>query len=174
MTVRILSLLTVLLLAFPLTAGAQDAASTRIGYVDLNRAIANVDDGEEALATLTGELEQRQARLDELQTQIESFTTQLEEEIMMLDEDERAARLQEYQEQIMAYQEMYVTNQQELSNLERQATAEILGRMGELVEELARERNLVMVLEKNRSAIVWAETELDLTDALISLYEERY
>ena len=47
-------------------------------------------------------------------------------------------------------------------------------RMVEVVEEIATERGISMVLERTRSNVVWAAEEVDLTDEAIRRYEERY
>ncbi len=63
-----------------------------------------------------------------------------------------------------------MNNQQELLQLEQEATQEIVARMVSLVENLAEARDLQMVFELQRSSLVWADDALDLTDALIEAY----
>lgn len=160
-------------LALPATtASAQDGAG--VAYVDIQRAIREVDDGQRAMRQLTEQLEERQRVLDSTETELRELTSQLESEIEGMDEATRAQRLQEYQQRIMEYQQQYQTNQRALLEMEAEATAEIVQRMVAIVATIAEERGISMVFEKQRSAVVWAATSLDLTDELIRRYEEAH
>lgn len=153
-------------------AWAQDGPS--IAYVDLQRAIREVEDGQEAIAELEEQLEERQTTLDDRAEALRQLTDDLEAELVMLDDDAREARMLEYQEEVLAYQEQYLENQRELMVIEQEATREILERMLTLVAEIGEERGYSMVFEKTRSSLVWADNTLDITDDLIERYEERY
>jgi outer membrane protein len=150
------------------TAWAQNGA--RIGYIDLERAIRSVDDGQLAMDQLQGQLQQRQELLDSAELELRRMTERLEQELEMLDDQARAQRYEEYQMALQSYQELYMNNQQELLQLEQEATQEIVERMVSLVENLAEARDLQMVFELQRSSLVWADDALDLTDALIEAY----
>ena len=153
-------------------ASAQDGPS--IAYVDLQLAIREVEDGQEAIAELEEQLQERQTTLDDRAEALRELTDNLEAELVMLDDDEREARMLEYQEEVLAYQEQYLEHQRELMALEQEATREILERMLTLVAEMGEERGYSMVFEKTRSSLVWADSTLDITDDLIERYEERY
>ncbi|MBN1945511.1 MAG: OmpH family outer membrane protein [Bradymonadales bacterium] len=165
------------LAAVTLTAGpllAQDAPSVPIGVVDIQRAIRGVEDGQQAIQNLERQLQQRQNLLDQSESELRQFTQQLEQDLVMLDTETRRQRLAEYQERLEAYQNLYLTHQRELLQLEQEATREIVGRMVDLVAQIAADRNLAVVLERTQSSVVFAATQLDLTDELISRYEQQY
>ena len=157
-----------------LTLSAQALAQPAFAYVDIERAIVSVEDGQRAMTELSGQLEERQAQLDAAEQALREYSAQLEQDLVMLDAETRNQRLAEYQENLQAYQELYMTNQQALLEMEAAATEEIVERMVQIVAEIATERGLSIVFEKTRSALVWASADIDLTDQLIQVYEGRY
>lgn len=172
---KTLHIILVALFIVPTAAGlawAQDGPS--IAYVDLQRAVLEVEDGQEAIAELEEQLEERQTTLDDRAEALRQLTDDLEAELVMLDDDAREARMIEYQEEVLAYQEQYLEHQRELMALEQEVTREILERMLTLVAEIGEEQGYSMVFEKTRSSLVWADNNLDITDDLIERYEERY
>ena len=168
------SLTFLVLLTTALQASAQDSSRPPFAFVDIERAILNVEDGQRAIAELNQQLGERQAQLDAEEQALREFSAQLEQDLVMLDAETRNQRLAEYQQRVQSYQELYLTNQQALLVLEAEATKEIVERMVGLVAEIAAERGLSIVFEKTRSALVWASTDIDLTDQLTQLYEDRY
>ena len=155
------------------TTYAQEGAPP-VGYINIERAIQSVEDGQQAIQELQEQLESRQSALDSTSEELRELTEQLEQELVVLGTTEREERLGAYQQRVLAYQEQYLANQQELLELEQEAMREIVERMVAVVEEIATERGLSMVLERTRSNVVWAAEEVDLTDELIRRYEERY
>ena len=161
-------------LTVSLQVAAQEASRPAFAFVDIERAILSVEDGQQAVAELNQQLEEKQAQLDAAEQSLRDFSAQLEQDLVMLDAETRNRRLAEYQQRVQEYQELYLTNQQALLVLEAEATKEIVERMVELVGEIAAEGGLNIVFEKTRSALVWASTDIDLTDQLIQRYEERF
>ena len=152
-------------------AQAQDAPAVRLGYVDIQHALSQVDDGRRAMEQLESELTTRQSALEQREARLREMSEQLDQELVMLDADTRRQRLAEYQQLVEEFQEFYLTNQQELVEMEAAATRDIVARMVGIVQEIAQEQNLTMVFEKTRSALVWGQPDLDLTDELIRRYE---
>lgn len=149
-------------------ADAQRAPATlRIGYVDLQRVLTEVEDAARARTRLERELAQRQERLDRDQQAFMEYAQELEASLPMLNEDARMQRMQEYQQRMMELQQRFASLQRELAELESGATAEILDRMVDIAAGIARENNLTMMIEKNSAGIVYAVDGLDFTDELV-------
>ena len=175
-TIKLTSRASALAVAFAVLFSGSLASAQSGGqaYVDIQRAITGVDDGQRAMTRLQGQLEERQNALDATETELRELTTRLETEINEMDEAARAEALQAYQAAVMQYQEQYVENQQALMEMEAEATREIVERMVGIVGEIAAEQGVSMVFERTRSSIVWAADGLDLTDELIRRYEEAH
>lgn len=160
-------------------AFAQDApspaadATSNVCFVDLQRALNEVEEGQRAKTELESDFERRQAELDRQQTELEAWMVELQDALPMLTPEARAERAAEYEQRMMALQQAFESNQLELAQAEAQATERIFLRMLEVVEEYAREASCSLVLEK--SAVLYAATsEMEFTDELIRRYNARH
>lgn len=159
------------------SSGSSAAASERpqrLAYVDLQRALNEVGEGQRARARLEADFERRQREIEREQTALQTFGQELEAQLEMLNEQARAERIQEYQQRAFALQQAFATHQRELAEAEGRATQEIFERMVTIVREIARERNYTMVIEKNEASVLYAVDGLEFTDELIRRYNQRH
>ncbi len=156
-------------LLFSASTFAQDS---RICTVDLQAALASVDEGQEALENLTAELERRQQQINVQQTELEEWMAELETQIAVLSPAERQERLEEYEQRVTALQEAFQTNQVELSEAEVNATRQIADRMMVIVEEYSSANGCTYVLQS--SAVLVGPDGGDFTAELVETYNSRH
>ncbi len=161
------------LVGLPAAVSAQDAPTIRLGFVDLQRALNEVEDGQSARRRLERDFERRQSELNEKQEEVQAFAQELEASYQMLTEEARMERLQEYQLKLAELQEAFVAHQRELAEAEMEATSGIFEGMIEVITEISTERQLTMVFEKTESSILFADASLEFTDELITRYNAR-
>ncbi|MGM0555035.1 MAG: OmpH family outer membrane protein [Myxococcota bacterium] len=149
-------------------AEAQDA---KIGYVDLQRALNEVDEGKKAKKRLEKEFEQKQSKLDKKQKQVKELKEQLDSS-MMLSEEAKQKKAVELQKQLAELQQLYMKMQRDLAKKEAEATQKIFKKMGAIVEDIAQEKDYDLILEKTESSVLYANDGMDLTDELIKRYDK--
>lgn len=155
-------------MAFSAPAAAQ---SPKIGYVDLQRALNEVDEGKKAKKRLEKEFEKKQSMLDKKQKEVKELKEQLDSG-MMLSEDAKRKKAVELQKQMAELQQLYMKMQRDLAKKEAEATQKIFKKMGAIVEKMAKEKGYDLILEKTESSILYAEDGMDLTDELIDRYDK--
>ena len=165
------ALLVSITMLIPVSAMAQ---GTKVGYVNLQRALNEVEEGKKAKARLKKDFDKKQKALDASQKEVADLKTTLESQGMMLSEEVKREKAMEFQKKMMDLQQTYMTMQQELAVEENKATKEIFDKMGKLIEEIAKEKKYALVLETTESAILYAQEEMDLTDELIKRYNAKY
>lgn len=159
--------------AMALTVGASaQAQDVKICTVELQAALASVDDGREAMEELTEELERRQDQINVQQTELEEWMADLEAQIAVLSPEERQERLAEYEQRVTALQEAFQRNQMELSEAEVTATRAIADRMMAIVDEYATENDCTYVIQS--SAVLFAPDGTDFTEQLVQRYNARH
>lgn len=151
---------------------APAAAQTKICTVDLQAALASVDEGRETLEELTAELERRQVEINAQQAELEEWMAELETQIAVLSPEQRQERLEEYERRVTELQQAFQSHQAELGQAEIEATRRIADRMMLIVDEMARENECDVMLQS--SAVLYAREEHDFTEALVSTYNERH
>lgn len=165
------ALLVTLAVMIPASAMAQ---TTKVGYVNLQLALNEVKEGQQAKAKLKKDFDKKQKQLDKSQKELQELKTSLESQGMMLTEDVKRQKAMEFQKKMMELQQTYMALQQELATAEAKATKKIFDKMGKLIEEIAKEKKYDLVLESTESAILYARDDMDLTSELIKRYNAKY
>lgn len=148
------------------------AEELKVAYVDLQRALNEVDEGAEAKNALKKEFDAKQAELDKRQAELKAMKEELDARGMMMTAEAKQERAAELQRKLMEVQQIYMNLQQDLSQKEAQATSGIFAKMGTLLEAMGREAGYTMIVEK--SAVLFAKPSLDLTNELIRRYNDAY
>jgi outer membrane protein len=161
-------------LALGLSAAPARAETTeiKIAYVDLQRALNEVEEGKSAKAALKREFDQKQKLLDDKKAEFDRLRTDFEKQSAVLAEDTRKTRQAELERKAMELQGFFAQLQKELSDREREATRGIFDKMHGVVKEIADQEGVQMVVQAE--ALVYAAGSLDLTNELVRKYNARY
>src|SRR5215831_3734796 len=126
------------------------AEEVKIGFVDMQRALNETEDGRKAKAQLKKDIED----LDKKRT--------------LLPADKVREKEAELQGRMQKVQQTYLRHQQDLSAKEQEATAKIFERMNRIIAKIAASENFSMIFD--RGGVVFAKPHLDLTNELIRRY----
>jgi outer membrane protein len=125
-------------------------AQVRVAVVDMQRALNETSDGRRAKAQLKRLFKRRQQALDAKQNELK--------------------RMEEYQKAFVELQTTYVEYQRELATKEAQLTKGILARMQNILQRIGRADGYTLIVERNEGGVVWAPSNIDITDDLIQRY----
>lgn len=153
----------------PSVAAAQDV---KIAYVDLQRALNEVEDGKAAKGKLKKMFEDRQKQLDAEQEELRKYKEKLEGEIKgnLLSDEAKREKAMEYQRKFYELQMTFTKLQKELTEAEAKETRKIFERFQKILKDVGLEKGYTIILEKTESSILWAPASLDITDLLIQRY----
>ena len=144
------------------------AEDTKVGYVDMQRALNETEDGRKAKEKLKKDFDQKQKELDEQQNQLKKEIEDLDKKRSLLSPDKVREKEAELRAKLEKVQSTYMRHQQDLSGKEQKETAKIFERMTKIISEIAAAENFSMIVD--RSALVFAKPHLDLTNELIRRY----
>jgi outer membrane protein len=145
-------------------------AEVKLAFVDMQRALLEVDEGKKAKGTLEKMKSDKQRQLDGEQEALKKAKGDFDTQKAMMKEDVRRQREEELAEKLGRLQMLYATLQKELAAKEAELTKEIFKRMAKILEKMGREQKWTMIFEKTESSVLWAEQSLDLTNELIRRY----
>ncbi len=146
------------------------AEEVKLGYVDLQRALLETEDGRKAKAGLKKIFDQKQKELDEQQEDLKKKAEDLEKKRTLLPANTVKEKEAELQQNLQKVQQTYVRHQQDLQAKEQEVTGKIFERMQRIIAKIATSENFTMVFDKNQSAVLFARPHLDLTNELIRRY----
>ena len=153
-------------------APAPARADQKIAYVDLQRALNEVEDGKVAKANLKREFDQKQKMLDEKKTEFDRLRGELEKQSVVMSDDARKERQTELERKQVELQGLFMQLQKELSDREREVTRGIFDKMHAIVREIADAEGVSMVVQAE--ALVYATPSLDITNELVRKYNARH
>jgi outer membrane protein len=159
-------------LALAAAAPAPALAEQKIGFVDLQRALNEVDEGKAAKATLKREFDEKQKVLDQKKADFDLLRAGFEKQASVMSEEARKEKQGELERRGMELQATYVQMQKELSEREREATRGIFEKMNAIVREIAEGDGLSAVVQAE--ALVYAAPSLDITNELVRKYNGRH
>lgn len=142
---------------------AQGSAGGKIGYVDLQRTLNETAAGKKARKKLESDKKKKQKELDKKQKDLQKFAAELDKQRVVLKPDVLRQRERELQEKYVKLQETYLTLQQDLAKMESKLVSDIFRKASPVIKEIATTKGYKIILEKNESAVLWADSALDIT-----------
>ena len=147
------------------------AAEVKIAFVDMQRALLEVEDGKTAKQKLEKMKKERQAALDAQQEELRTLQKSFEAQKDFMKEDVRKQKEDEFRQKLGELQLTYAKLQKELAEEEAKLTKSIFARMARILKAVGEKDDLSMIFEKTESSILWAPQNLDMTNELIRRYK---
>ena len=155
--------------AVPFAARAQ---GMKIGYVDVQRAVQEVEEGKQARARLKTELDQKRQNLDQKRANLEKMKADYDKQVVTLSDDAKRKKQEELQKAFIEAQNEAGQMQEELSAKEQEAMSGISKRLLQVVAEVSDKESFTFVLDK--AALLYAPAASDVTNEVVRRYNERF
>ena len=153
---------------------APKSADLKIGYVDLRRAVSEVEDGKAAKAQLKKDFDLKQKALDDMQGELKKMKEQLDKQAVVMSEEVKREKQTDLDRKFLEMQNRAMQMQSELSGREQELMRKIFDKMSQVVREIAEAEGFTYVFEKNDAGILHAPAANDLTNELVRKYNARF
>ncbi len=161
-----------ILSVFALALSAQ-ASDLKIGYVDLNRALNQSDEGRKAVKVLKDMLRANKERLIKKNEEIKKLEEEIAKQASILNPEAIKKKKEERERLIRDFQRLRRDSEDEYRKKENDFVQKIFGEMRVILAEIAAGEGYTVVFEKNEGGILYISKKLDLTDKLISEFNKR-
>lgn len=161
--------------AFVLTLSIASVACAelKIGVVDIIRVLNESEEGKKAVAQLQSMLEERQKTLEEKQKKLQGLKEEFEKKRSVLSEDARKAKEDEIDRLGRELQRTAADYQVELQKKQNEFTQSMFKEIRQLINEYAQKEGYSLILEKADQIILFTTPEVDITDKIISIYNQK-
>ncbi len=153
---------------------AEDAAPAKIATVDMQKTIQTVDAGKKAKATLEKEFNAKKAEFQKEEASIKKMGEEFKKQSLVMNDEARMKKQQEIQERIMKFQGETARSQEEIQKKELDMTKPLVEKIKGVIAELAKKKGYTVVLEKNENMVLFSPTQDDLTDEVISAFNQKH
>lgn len=143
-------------------------AETKVAVVDVQRAVANTEDGLRAQATLKKLFDSRQQELNKKQTDLQRQREDIDKQAKVMSKDALQKRVDDWQKQMMELQAVFVEYNKELEKKQKELTDPVFEKVMGIIKRLATSENIDVVMDK--ATVAYVRGDLDLTDRCIQMY----
>lgn len=150
------------------------AGAPLIGYVNVARAVVEVNEGKRAQKRLRAAVEKKQAALGEKKKALDKIKAAIDRESVVKDSAETRARMADFQTKVAALQQDFMKEQQSLQQDERKALEGITKKMRSVIAEIGKKGGYALILEGGESRLLFAKPHLDLTNEVIRSYNAKH
>lgn len=148
-------------------------AELKLGYVDLQRALSEVDEGKAAKGKLQKVLEGKQRDLDKEQQALRKEKDLLDKQASAMSEETRIAKQTELQKKLFDLGQKWEKGKTEMAAQERSELQVIFNKMDPIISSIAQREGFTMIFEKTDSGLVYAPSHLDVTNELVRLFNDQ-
>ena len=154
------------------TAAAPAQAPVRVGFVDIQRVLARSSAGVAAREQLEKEKAAMQRQVDSQRGDIEKLRDELEKKGQLLSVDARREKQEQLERKVRDARRLVDDLQGTLQKKEEALLAKVLQDVSGLIQKVSKDRGYGLVLERQRSSILYATPESDLTDDVLRAYDD--
>ena len=157
-----------------LIATAARANDFKAAYVDIQRAVQEVDEGKAARTRLQSFAQDKQKAVEKEQTSLRADVDAFQKQSSTMADDARRKKEDELQKRSYEFAQKADKLRAELADQERKELSTIFPKLEKLLGDIATREGLTMVFDKSNSGLAWAPPALDLTNELIRTYNNTY
>jgi outer membrane protein len=147
-------------------------AQQKIGIVDYQRAVLEVDEGKAARARLEQMKDAKQKEFDKAQETLAKEGDTLQKQAPTMTEAARTQQASDYQKKVLELRQAMSKGEADLGQSQREAFGPIEEKMQGMVSAVAQREGFSMVLVKQ--AVAFGPASLDITNEVIRSYNEKY
>ncbi len=173
MIVSVRKLVAFLGLALPLATSAIAGAELKIGYVDLQRALLEVEDGRRAKAKLQAILDQQKKTFDKEQGSLLKEKEDLDKQLTAMSQEMRVQRQNELGKKAFDLTQRWEKEKADVEKKQRDEVQAIFSKMNPLIASIATREGMTFVFEKTNAGILYAPAYLDITNELVRQFNDQ-
>jgi outer membrane protein len=158
-----------MLVLFCSVAAAQE--KIKIGFVDIQRVIAESQAGKQAKERFQAQIKKAEADVAKERQDLEKLRADIDKKGPLLKEEERRNLEAEFQKRSVALQRAMSDYQQDLQQKNNQLMSDILKDLEQIVNEVGKAEKFTLILE--RSQILYSDQAIDITSKVIDTYNSR-
>lgn len=170
---RVLALGAILVPGLAISSLAQDL---KIGYIDSIKIFEQYKETQEAERIYRQDVDAWTAQKNRMEQEIVRLRDELQAQSLMLSDEKKQEKRLELERQMQEYErfmEETFGDDGLAAQRNKELTQPILDKINRILEDLAKERGLLMVFDVARADIVYADKALDLTTVVLTQLQQQ-
>ncbi len=154
-------------------AKAQEPPKLAVAVIDVNLLVQDSAAGKEAMVRLKKAQDEKVAERKKLTDEINGLQKQLESQRSTLTDSKIADLQKQIEDKSIALKRFDDDAQQQLEDAKRKELDGLEKQIMPIIQELGKERKLLLIFNKFQSGLVYADDSVDLTDEVLKRFNTR-
>jgi len=167
-----ISILITLTICFFFLNSALAADASKVAIVDLQRCMKESNEGKRMSESLKKEVEAMQGRYNKAQQELAALQKEIEKQSLMLSLDAKESKQNEYDKKNRALTYLSEDLSEESTAAEQNASQALLKDIYKIIDTVAKQQTIDLVLEKSTAGILFVSSAMDITDLVIKEYNK--
>ncbi len=146
------------------------AEMTKIGFVDLQRALNESKFGKKTKTELEDLVRKRRAAIEEMAKKKDALKEELDRQATTLSDEALRQRVDELERQERELERLVADTNEELQKLQREKEIVIIKELDDIISGIGKKEGYIVILPSD--VILYSEDDADLTDRVIKEYDE--
>ncbi|HXN41775.1 MAG TPA: OmpH family outer membrane protein [Myxococcaceae bacterium] len=159
--------------ALPLSTGALAVAETKVGYVDLQRALQEVNDARSAKTRLQTTVDEKKKKFEREQADLLKEKDAFEKQMGVMTADAKAQRQSDLGKKVYDLNQRWEKEKVSFQEQEQSEMKAIFAKMNPIIASIAAREGMSFVFDKTDGGILYAPAYLDITNELVRLYNDQ-
>ena len=168
---KVFALTVVALLSIAVSAKAADL---KIGVVNFQKALNEVEQGKKAKGLLKSEFDAKQKKLNLQQEELKKMQGDFEGQKSVLSQDALATKQKTFNDKYVELQKNMEQYRADLLSKDSKITSQILQNLRSVVQEIGQKGGFTLVVEASQDAVLYVQSKEDLTTRVISDYNKKF
>ena len=157
-------------LGVSLAAFAQAPPAPKIGVIEVQRIVQESAVGKESLARVQKIQQGKQDELTRRQKELRDLEQKIQDQGKSLSEDAMEKLQKDYQTKALDLKRAQDDAQRDLEEAQRKELGELERRVMPVIDSVAKEQGLQLVFNKFQSGLLYADSNIDITEAVIAKF----
>jgi outer membrane protein len=149
-------------------------SEVKVGIVNIQKVITSIKAGKGVMKTLEKSFKSKQKQLKKEEADIKKLQMSIQKQASLLSKTALAKKDKEMRTKIQALQQKTMQFQKEIQKQEADLKKPILDKLKPIIDEVSKEMKVALTFEKSASPVVYAESEVDITEAVIKAYDKKH
>ncbi|TNE43851.1 MAG: OmpH family outer membrane protein [Deltaproteobacteria bacterium] len=149
-------------------------AGTKLGFVNMHKAMSFINEGKEAQAVLLAKKKRYETILKRLRTRVLSQQKRFKKTALVLPKRQQQRTLRRLQRQFTTYRKKQEKLTRELAAEETRFMRKILAKMQPIIGKIIQDYKLDVMLDRKANHVLFAPESMDYTNELIRRYNRIY
>ncbi|MFP6662952.1 MAG: OmpH family outer membrane protein [Deltaproteobacteria bacterium] len=167
---RIQTLVAVLVAGLISTAGIASAQS-KVGFVNLQRAVAESATGKAEMGKFQKEVEKLRAEIEAEQKELEALKLEIERKAVVMKEDERRKLITDFEHKQIDFKRKVEETQVDLQAKNQTVVSALLQKLQQIIIKVGTEGGYTGIFDSGGAQVLFADPASELTDEVIKAFD---